>query len=272
MHKQQLKFVVPSLAALLLVLSSAFAATPLGPATWGTPDQPWGTRRPVNPADRALVATYRSGKKQPTFSTNFQDTGQFGTEWKPQSDDKPGLKSCRRPENVQAGAGGLKLLTLKATDCKVDWSTGSVSSSFTQKYGFFEARMKIADLDGMNNAFWLTTPDDYEIDIAEVHYPNYIHMKLCDWNHSVQSHTVGLGIKFQDNFSAGFHDYGVYWDSKEIIFEVDGDPTGVIMTNNSVQGPATVKLSSALGDFAGHLSAGPVGHNMYVQSVKVYAL
>jgi hypothetical protein len=30
----------------------------------------------------------------------------------------------------------------------------------------------------MNNVFSLTTEDDLEIDVAEIHYPNYIHIGL----------------------------------------------------------------------------------------------
>ncbi|WP_183572610.1 hypothetical protein HDF18_05125 [Mucilaginibacter sp. X5P1] len=34
------------------------AVTLLGPPTWGNPNQPWGTRRPVTAADRALIARF----------------------------------------------------------------------------------------------------------------------------------------------------------------------------------------------------------------------
>ena len=47
----------------LAAIGSAFAlwspkpmAAPMGPATWGNPNQPWGTRRPVTAADRTLIA------------------------------------------------------------------------------------------------------------------------------------------------------------------------------------------------------------------------
>jgi len=81
-------------------------ARALGPATWGTPDQPWGTRRSVAPEDRALIAGYRSGRRVPNFSTDFKDAARFRAEW--QSDDKAGLKSCRRLENAQATPEGLQ--------------------------------------------------------------------------------------------------------------------------------------------------------------------
>jgi beta-glucanase (GH16 family) len=265
-----LRFVLVLAAA--LCLHAGFAATPLQPATWGTPDQPWGTRRAITPADRALIAAYRSGHKPLTFSTDFKNPAGFRTEWQPLSDDKAGLKSCRRPENVQVAADGLRLRTLAAHDCQTAWSTGSISSRFRQKYGFFEARMRIADTGGMNNAFWLTTPDKYEVDIAEVRFPSYLHMNLCNWADWVKSHTVGLGVNFADDFSRGFHDFGVLWTPKELIFEVDGDPVGVIMTGDVIGGAADIRLSTALGDWAGKVATNPAGHDMVVQSVRVFAL
>jgi len=44
--------------------------------------------------------------------------------------------------------------------------------------------MKIADIKGMNNAFWMTTEDHvetgdhFEIDVSEVQFPNYEHIGL----------------------------------------------------------------------------------------------
>jgi hypothetical protein len=50
---------------------TAFAAQPLGPATFGNPDHPWGTRRPVTEADHGLIATYRSSSNKSVFGENF---------------------------------------------------------------------------------------------------------------------------------------------------------------------------------------------------------
>ena len=55
----------------VLLSPTLFAAIALGPATWGNPDRPWGTRRPVTSADRAVVAEYRAGHRQPFLDTKF---------------------------------------------------------------------------------------------------------------------------------------------------------------------------------------------------------
>ncbi len=262
------------IAYLFLIAISSLAraqTTHHGKVTWGTPDQPWGTRRPVTATDQKFIADYRSGKWPATFSTDFSDYAQFHKDWQPQSDDKAGLASCRRPASVQATAQGLLLKTLAASDCKVKWSTGSVLSTFTQKYGFFEARMKAADTTGMNNAFWLTTQDQYEMDVAEIHSPSYDHLNLCNWAPSVKQHTVGFGLNFTPDLSKDFHDYGVLWTPTELIFEVDGEPVAAVVTHGAIATPASLRLSSALAAFAGKVAADPVGHNMVVRSVHVFA-
>jgi hypothetical protein len=244
-----------------------------GKVSWGTPDQPWGTRRPVTSADQKLIAEYRSGKWPTTFQSDFSNLPQFQKDWQPQSDDKAGLTSCRRPENVEATSQGLLLKTLAAQDCKVKWSTGAVISTFQQKYGFFEARMKLAGITGMNNAFWLTTQEQhgYEIDVAEAHFPGYDHLNLCNWDPSVKQHTVGFGLNFTSDLSKDFHDYGVLWTPTGLISEVDGEAIAAVYTHDAITAAANLRFSSALVDFAGKLTTDPVGHNMLVRSVRVIA-
>jgi Glycosyl hydrolases family 16 len=244
-----------------------------GKVSWGTPDQPWGTRRPVTAADQKLIAGYRSGKWPTTFQSDFSNLPQFQKDWQPQSDDKAGLPSCRRPENVQSTSQGLLLKTLAAHDCKVQWSTGAVISTVRQKYGFFEARMKVADITGMNNAFWLTTQEQhgYEIDVAEAHFPGYDHLNLCNWAPSENHHTVGFGLNFTSDLSKDFHDYGVLWTPTWLIYEVDGEALAAVDTHDAIPIAVNLRFSSALVDFAGKLTTYPVGHNMLVRSVRVVA-
>ena len=194
---------------------------------------------------------------------------------------------CRRPANVEASGAGLRLKTLAAAaDCpnKIKWSTGSIQSKAEYRCGFFEATMKIADIKGMNNAFWMNTGnqpatgDYFEIDVSEVQYPSYDHIGLQQYpakekNVAVSNvkHTgMGWGAKFVDDLSSGFHDYGVLWTPKEMIFEIDGEPVAAVVTNNSVNAPADVMFSSAL-IYAG-VSEHPEGHDMVVKTLRIFAL
>lgn len=257
--------------AVVLTISSAKATTLSGPVTWGSPDQPYGTRRPVTAADREAIQRYRSGRTPPVFSTTFTDPAGLQTDWNLIADDQAQLQSCRRPGNVEASSAGLRLKTLIATDCRARWSTGFIGSKAKYSYGFFEATMKIADIKGMNNAFWLFTDDQYEIDVVEAQYPNYDHIGLQNYNHiGLQRHTgMGWGAKFVDNLAFGFHDYGMLWTPTEIIFEVDGEPVAAVVTHHAIKGPAGILLSSALA-YPG-APAHPEGHDMIVQSVRVFA-
>jgi len=177
---------------------------------------------------------------------------------------------------VEASSAGLRLKTLVAApDCpnKIKWSTGSIQSKAEYRYGFFEATMKIADIKGMNNAFWMNTGnqpvtgDYFEIDVSEVQYPSYDHIGLQQYPAKVKNvavsnvkHTgMGWGAKFVDDLSSGFHDYGVLWTPKEMIFEIDGEPVA-----------ADVMFSSAL-IYAG-VPDHPDGHDMVVKTLRIFAL
>jgi beta-glucanase (GH16 family) len=146
-------------------------------------------------------------------------------------------------------------------------------------FGFFEATMKIADVKGMNNAFWMTTDDylqsgdHFEIDVAEVQYPSYDHIGLQQYpakgNTKLQHTGMGWGANFVDDLSAGFHDYGVLWTPTEMIFAVDGEPVAAVVTNGSVHPPSAVALSSAL-IYAG-IPEHPEGHDVTVRTVRIFA-
>jgi hypothetical protein len=258
------------------------AAKLSGPVTWGSPDQPYGKRRPVTAADRAAIGSYRFGRKTPIFSTDFSDPTELHSDWNLVSDDNQwgDYQSCRRPSNVEVSSVGLRLKTLVATDCHHKWSTGYINSKAKYGYGFFEATMKIADIKGMNNAFWMTTEDHvetgdhFEIDVSEVQFPDYEHIGLQQYpakgNKTLKHTGMGWGAKFVDDLSAGFHDYGVLWTPREMIFEIDGAPVTAVITNNAVHSLTDIAFSSAL-IYAG-VPDHPEGHDMVVKSLRVFTL
>jgi beta-glucanase (GH16 family) len=281
-----------SLGLALFVISSSSrvdaadgAAKLAQPVNWGSPDQPYGKRRPVTAADRASIQSYRSGHKKAVFSTNFTDPAELQADWNLMSDDG---RMCRRPADVEASSTGLRLKTLAAAaDCRNKsnrWSTGSIQSKAEYRYGFFEASMKIGDIKGMNNAFWMNTAnqpatgDYFEIDVSEVQYPSYDHIGLQQYPakasnaalSSVKHSGMGWGAKFVDDLSSGFHDYGVLWTPTEMIFEIDGEPVAAVVTNHSVNAPADVMFSSA--PIYGGIPDHPEGHDMIVKSVRIFAL
>ena len=248
----------------------AMAATPLGPATFGNPDQPWGRRRSLTRADRQIVEQSRAASGQ-TQATDFESPGALSSGWLKQEDDRFDLASCRETDNVQTSPAGLRLMTRAARHCHAHFSTGSVWSRARYRYGFFEAKLKIADAPGINNAFWLVTSDKFEIDIAEVHYPNEVRITLHNNNNwsPDPGHAVGFDMKFADNLSRGFHAYGVVWRPDDMIFEVDGEPVAAIMTGGAVKGTADIRFSTAIGNFGGKAPDNPAGRQMIVTSLTV---
>lgn len=257
-----------------LHVSLAQTATLLGPVTFGSPDQHFGKRRPVTAADKAAIAAYRSGKKPLLYSTNFATPAEFQANWTPQLDDQATLKSCRQASNLEPSPAGLRLKTMIATGCKAKWSTAYADSKAKYTYGFFEATIKIADIKGLNNAFWLTTSDHFEIDIVEASAPNVTHFTLHHWpaNKTETHAAVGFAGKFNRNLAYDFHDYGLIWTPTELIFEVDGEPIAAIVTDGSIKTAADVRLSTALANFAGPIPSHPEGHNAVIRSVRICGL
>jgi hypothetical protein len=263
----------------LALLAGAALAAPLlaqqaelQKLTWGNPDQPWGTRRPVTDADRKAIAAYRASQATPVYATDFSDQQQLAADWQFISDDY--LQSCRRPENVVAAPGGLQLRTMLATGCKAKWSTGYIISKRHDGFGFYEATIKAADSDGLNNAFWLVTEDHFEIDICELHYPNINRMTLHNNNKIEGSFppAVGFDSRFNHYFYSQFHDIGVLWTPTDVIWEVDGEPVAAIRTNHSIHGKTDIRFSTAVMDYAGTIPEHPEHHHMYVQSLRVLPL
>ncbi|MDQ0472692.1 glycoside hydrolase family 16 protein [Labrys wisconsinensis] len=267
---------LPAIPLVGLLAALAGAATPapaqMAPPTWGNPDQPWGTRRPVTAADQARIASYRSGHRAPAFQTDFTDAAALQLQWALQSDDHPDLQACRQPQSVIATPAGLELKTLAAVGkCHARWSTGFLISRSSYSYGFFEARFRAADISGLNNAFWLVSASHFEIDVAEVHEPNDLGMSLHDWTTSSGT-SVGFDSKLKGDFSRGFHDFGVLWTPTDIVYEVDGRAIAAIATHGAIDKPVDIRFSTALAPFAGKVPADPAGHAMSVRSLRVYPL
>jgi beta-glucanase (GH16 family) len=151
-------------------------------------------------------------------------------------------------------------------------------SKFRQKYGYFEATMKIPDCSGLNNAFWLTTDDNFEIDNCEVHYPSKVRTTLHNWNDYSEHHkngditAVGFNQKFKDDFSQGYHDFGVLWTGNVSVYAVDGQPINAIITNGQIHGSAQVRFSTAVMEYAGKIPEHPENHALAVKSLRVYAI
>lgn len=242
----------------LCVRGMVFLATFSSVGLWAAP-----------PADYTLT----------TFSDGFNDTGVNLSEWT--------IDPARPHVSV---AGGVLTLTTEEL-AGGGWRSGNLWTEHTQRYGYWEARYTIGEDSGLNNAFWLNTPQDLineggnvsgrqtvdrmEVDIQETHYPDELTMNLHDW---APTH-IGKGstkTNVGGNLSTTFHTYGFEWlpnNSMRWYFDGSLVKTHSTSTVNSVRNmiPMETLFSTlVLPGFAGPIGPNLDGTTMDVDWVRVF--
>ena len=98
--------------------------------------------------------------------------------------------------------------------------------SFSQTYGYFEARMRLPHGRGLWPSFWLLPVIGYppEIDVMEVlgQEPERVYQTTHAVDKSVQQ------VISTQTDPSGFHSYGVAWTPATIIYYLDGRVTGSV--------------------------------------------
>ncbi len=134
------------------------------------------------------------------------------------------------------------------------YTSGMASSfgKFSQKYGWFEARMKVPGSQGMWPAFWLLPASKKwppEIDIMELigREKNKVYLTL----HEKQAGTwkpKSFGKAFEaTDFTADFHTYAVEWAPGEIVWYVDGVERHRVKDAGVPDEPMYILLNLAVG-------------------------
>ena len=171
----------------------------------------------------------------------------------------------------------------------LDYASGMLYShpGFKQTYGYFEIRAKMPRGRGVWPAFWLVPQDRSwppEIDVFEVHG----HLLQGYWA-TVHSSPQNKGFtqRRQDkpskasqfrihtpDLSLDFHDYGVEWNAKEIIWTFDGQQVAHIPTPAELHKPMIMIVNLAIGGtWPGHPDAStPFPAALQVQHIRVYQL
>lgn len=136
-----------------------------------------------------------------------------------------------------------------------NFASGAIFSwdSFTQTYGWFEARMKMPPpLAGLWPAFWLlpvnkTWPP--EIDIVEqvAKEPNKVNVNMHVAASETGSKTGGGSFVHSAPLSADFHTYGVDWRKDRTAFYFDGKKIFERATPASHNVPMYVIVDLAVG-------------------------
>jgi beta-glucanase (GH16 family) len=133
---------------------------------------------------------------------------------------------------------GNGVLTIKARRSGAKYVGGLIDTvgTWTQKYGFFSARMKIVEGNGLWPAFWLAQPqnakrEQAEIDVMEV-CANNVGVRdgndvtlLHHYVHKIDgSHAFALGYRTA-NLAGEWHTYAVDWRADHVTFYFDGVET-----------------------------------------------
>ncbi|MDQ3813761.1 MAG: glycoside hydrolase family 16 protein, partial [Armatimonadota bacterium] len=216
------------------------------------------------------------GAWEMTFHDEFEGDKLDVDTWRIEAGSPGHILSSRWPENVEVKDGLLRLLTKREERGGKKWTSGNIwTKTFTQQYGYFEARMRIGKASGLNNAFWLMTtkkktdPYHFEIDITEAHYPHRSQMTLHNWSgeHWARSKTGVVA----DDLSADFHVYALEWTEKELVWYLDG--VEMWRTAHDICRDASpLRFSSAVAHFAGRIGPELDGTDMAVDWVRVYRL
>jgi serralysin len=122
----------------------------------------------------------------------------------------------------------------------------TTKASFSQKYGYFEARAKVPKGVGLWPAFWMLPEAGGwppEIDIFEVlgRTPNALYTSVhARGRNETKENLVG-------DLSKDFHTYGVLWDPTQIRFYLDDNEVYATTTPPDLNQPCYLILNLAIG-------------------------
>lgn len=220
-------------------------------------------------------AIWMKGRWQIIWQDNFSNDESWKN-WVTE-DASPGhILSSRWRDNVRISRGRLLLLNKKETRGGRPWTTGCVYSRKMFRYGYIESRFRISKASGVNNAFWLfansgNMEHHFEIDIAEVHYSDKINLNIHDLGSSLRSKNgQSSSILHRGRLAEGYHVYGVDWEADSIKFYVDNKLVRAEL-NLFCHEPAILSLSTAVLNWAGHISDSIDGTKMEIDYVRVYS-
>ncbi len=116
-------------------------------------------------------------------------------------------------------------------------------NSFSQTYGYFEARVRVPEGKGLWPAVWMLPVNGYppEIDIMEIlgNQPSSVYQTV----HAPDGTSTSFRFELTDG--SAFHTYGTKWTPAEIAFTVDGEVKTRIP--NTVNQPMYLLANLAVG-------------------------
>jgi beta-glucanase (GH16 family) len=195
-----------------------------------------------------------------------------------------------RLENVKVEGGMLEITAIKEAYMGANYTSGRILTKglFQNKYGRYEARIKLPLGQGIWPAFWLLGdngsgagwPQIGEIDIMEYRgqEPTVVHGSVHGPGYSAGEAITKSYRLTNDRFDSNFHVFGIEWGPKYINFYVDdvlyNQITPANVTGNWVfdSNEFYIILNMAVGgSFAGNPTSETVfPQKMYVDYVRVF--
>lgn len=225
---------------------------------------------------------FNSFKSSPDGSSGYQTTFYFGGRELYSNGDLEYYSDSTVGVNPFTLNNGALQITASpgANPDNQPYNSGLITTegSFSQTYGYFEARVEVAQGAGMWSAFWMLPADKSwppEIDALEAfgatnpggdggstlveqgnHAPN-ANDNLGGW------HTVN------GNIWTSYHTYGVDWEPATITFYVDGKAVQQIATPAGENSPMYMLLDLAVGGWPGN----PAGETsvMSIDYLRAYS-
>ncbi|MBK1858127.1 family 16 glycosylhydrolase [Cerasicoccus arenae] len=262
---------------------------------YGTAEQREAKEALSTPEDRNVPAKLPSwiGKRPPvegdwvmTLNENFDEKKLNLSLWTPRLCwDGPAKGETQRylEENVTVQDGFMKILCEvnpghQYNDPKLDsrvYATGAVTTldKWTQRYGYFEARLKPPTARGLWPAFWLM-PDrgkDSGLDIWQRRDTGAKNGKgmeidifehLTEWGggrYNIATHWDGYGSDHKQWGSShtyygptedGFHTAGLLWEPGKLTWYLDGEKKGEWENERIADVPAYIKFTIQMGSWA----------------------
>ena len=239
---------------------------------------------PNNPTASGMVLTFDDEFSRVSWSDNGPARGTLWTNHGINPGPSNGIGNIS-PEHLSVHDGALDITASR--DASGHWTSGLLSSvnssvqGFTQKFGYFEASIKIPAGKGAWPAWWLYSAD---------HFTNGAPAEEIDIMENAGSDTTAWGGTIHDgtghqnanavqkagiDLSRGFHRFGLLWDPAlpHVTWYVDGKAVmRAPKYRRTDRARMMMTLNLAIGDFGGGGPDGstPATMHMLVDYVRVY--
>jgi beta-glucanase (GH16 family) len=152
--------------------------------------------------------------------------------------------------NPFSASGGILTITAQPVSAETSakmwgyqYTSGMLSSSYVQTYGYFEIRAELPLGQGLWPAFWMLGPNNNEIDILEQLGSD----PLVPYNALHSNMVPAIGLQNFVPTDGGFHTYGALWNRSDVIYYVDGTEVWRTPTPADMDKPMHMIVNLAIG-------------------------